>query len=138
MACVENSDAPEEPPRDPMVFTVGTWGWTLQTENPSPEMDLGLGEPWLAVGPTWLGEEPEEARGSIDRASDLRGSVARRPRLKTISRRRPRDPRSGFFQCFPNVPRCLETVVASVCQKHAPKNCQEAFVTTEMSLGRPN
>ncbi|PKI57000.1 hypothetical protein CRG98_022606 [Punica granatum] len=39
-------------PRDPMVFTVGTWGWRLQTENPSPEMDLGGGK--LVGYEVWL------------------------------------------------------------------------------------
>ncbi|PKI77265.1 hypothetical protein CRG98_002334 [Punica granatum] len=44
----------------------------------------------------------------------------------------------GLSQCFPNVPRCSETIMIFACQECAPKVCREAFVATETSVRRPN
>ncbi|PKI69654.1 hypothetical protein CRG98_009925 [Punica granatum] len=57
---------------------------------------LGLGEPWLAVGPTLLGEKWEEARGSIGCAFGLREQYTRRPRLEIDNRRRLGNLRMGL------------------------------------------
>ncbi|PKI54343.1 hypothetical protein CRG98_025279 [Punica granatum] len=65
------------------------------------------------------------------------GSLACRPRPKTVGRGRPRDLGPGLSQCFSSVSRCTGIAVISVLHECAPKIRQEAFATTETSLGNP-
>ncbi|PKI55236.1 hypothetical protein CRG98_024374 [Punica granatum] len=66
-----------------------------------------------------------------------RGSLDRRLRPKTVGPGRPRDLLPGLSECSLNVSRCSGIVLISVFHECAPKIYQEAFATTETSLGEP-